>query len=463
MQSFSKLMEISNKVRKWLITNNKPYYYFCDYEPAGKTPDDELSESQRKVLYFKHGDLFYKDLIHMELISFIKSNYKDRDNFVLVCVPSSKIANNMIRYEVFSERVCEELWIENGYNHIEIIKEKWEKHKWNYTDDFVNNIRIDWEFFKDKYVILFDDVITKWNTINEMWNMLAWDDIWAKPIIAVSIWKTVRHSDTDPLINDDSNPFKWKNKIKINLKNRNKPKNVEWSKNNKVEDKWGNDFSFEDLETALRMDDIMSKVSEAEKNVKGKNIHVLFNSKTWKIVYKLYGVEFYEEQVKNVNGMIFPKTNIEEIWWVEYYKFGWDLYNFSDIIEWWNCYIPRPWAIKIDASYVPSIWKYYMNDEIVIGEEWRPLLKKDAVEFDWKYYLEKDDYRIEKWDDWKYYFKDMENFEYRFEEGYNYHKPSLYRVTLRQKPLKYERIFKLLIWLYFVVLIYLIIRFISNL
>ena len=230
MLNFSSLKKKSEEIKKWSITKEKPFYYFLDYERAWQLSNDELSEDQKKVLFFKHWDSYYINLVAEELIRFIKSNFKDRENFVLVCVPASKIADNILRYEDFSNYVCHELWIENGFNHIKILKEKAEKHKWNYSESFSDNIEIDWEFFKDKYVIIFDDVITKWETMNEMWNLLSWDEVQAKPFLAVTIGKTVRYTDTDPLLSNDDNPYIWEKRKKVKLMKKNL--NVKKSKTN---------------------------------------------------------------------------------------------------------------------------------------------------------------------------------------------------------------------------------------
>jgi predicted amidophosphoribosyltransferase len=78
----------------------------------------------------------------------------------LVCIPASSQAKTQARYEEFSERICNELGMINAYPHIKVVSEKEEKHLGG-TGINLDNLSFDEDFFKGRYVLLFDDVITK--------------------------------------------------------------------------------------------------------------------------------------------------------------------------------------------------------------------------------------------------------------------------------------------------------------
>ena len=82
----------------------------------------------------------------------------------LVCIPASSRAKNKARYEEFSNRICGELGMTNAYPHITVVSEKESKHTGG-TGLNIGNLSFDEEFFRDKYVLLFDDVITKGNSM----------------------------------------------------------------------------------------------------------------------------------------------------------------------------------------------------------------------------------------------------------------------------------------------------------
>lgn len=82
----------------------------------------------------------------------------------LVCIPASSRAKNKARYEEFSNRICGELGMTNAYPHITVVSEKESKYAGGPSLD-LSKLSFDEEFFRDKYVLLFDDVITKGNSM----------------------------------------------------------------------------------------------------------------------------------------------------------------------------------------------------------------------------------------------------------------------------------------------------------
>lgn len=78
----------------------------------------------------------------------------------LVCIPASSQIKTQARYEEFSNRICGELGLINAYPHISVVTEKEERRSGGTSID-TNKLSIDEDFFKGKYVLLFDDVITR--------------------------------------------------------------------------------------------------------------------------------------------------------------------------------------------------------------------------------------------------------------------------------------------------------------
>lgn len=80
----------------------------------------------------------------------------------LVCLPASTAAKNKARYEEFSQRLCDVTGMENAYNYIHIVKDGMsKKDPRNLTGRSIQpEVSLE-DWFNDKYVLLFDVVITK--------------------------------------------------------------------------------------------------------------------------------------------------------------------------------------------------------------------------------------------------------------------------------------------------------------
>lgn len=76
-----------------------------------------------------------------------------------VCIPASSQEMTERRYKVFSEKLCKVTGMINAFNHIKVTQAKAEKHNGG-TSFSQDMIEFDKDFFKNKYVLLFDDVIT---------------------------------------------------------------------------------------------------------------------------------------------------------------------------------------------------------------------------------------------------------------------------------------------------------------
>ena len=123
-------------------------------------PDKEISSERHehalKVLIRRLFFALQNDFSGSEYMSYL----------TFVCIPASTKAKNEARYRDFSERLCNVTCMENGFDHIHIVKDGLSKNSPdNTTGHSIQPIVKFDDWFKDKYVLLFDDVITKGNTM----------------------------------------------------------------------------------------------------------------------------------------------------------------------------------------------------------------------------------------------------------------------------------------------------------
>ena len=85
----------------------------------------------------------------------------------MVCLPASTNAKNVARYDDFSNRLCEETGMENAFAHVHIIQDGMsKKDPRNTTGRSIQPvIEYDKAYFKGRYILLFDDVVTKGGTM----------------------------------------------------------------------------------------------------------------------------------------------------------------------------------------------------------------------------------------------------------------------------------------------------------
>lgn len=149
----------------WLL-----YYYptTCDFEASESEWDDRYT-----VWDFKNDpEKGISEEDHEATLDEVIPQIKDKlvDTFgaeylqfiMLICLPASTKAKNQARYEEFSNRLCAETEMENGYPYVNIVKDGLPRHLTGQSVPPV--VEID-DRVKGKYVLLFDDVITKGRTM----------------------------------------------------------------------------------------------------------------------------------------------------------------------------------------------------------------------------------------------------------------------------------------------------------
>ena len=172
-----------NAVMSWLkpsCANMKcysMYYYYpttCDFEVSQYDWDirnliwnfkaNPLRQMSNETIIKLHEEAVSEIVVDMEKC--LKHFFGDDTRYLtLACVPSSKAVINHRRYKDFSEIICERTHMENGYQYIRITIDGEAKHVGGNNEAIYE---IDNEFFKDKNILIFDDVITSGRSMEQL-------------------------------------------------------------------------------------------------------------------------------------------------------------------------------------------------------------------------------------------------------------------------------------------------------
>lgn len=146
-------------------------------------------DAQELVLDFKNGDSDVQEIYIEQLILLLKRTFKDDlSRLTFVCIPASNTEDNESRYDFFSSAICENTGMNNAYGHIRILESATSKHLGGTSPQLI----FDSEYFKGKYVILFDDIITTGKTVFNMKQEL--EHFGAEVICAISFGITTQDS-----------------------------------------------------------------------------------------------------------------------------------------------------------------------------------------------------------------------------------------------------------------------------
>ena len=108
----------------------------------------------------------------------------------MVCIPASSSSKNEARFQDFSKRLCDMTGMNNAFSRINIINDRTATHT---GGDYSKNYTLDSSYFKDKYVIIFDDLITRGRSMIQMKRDL--ENCGAKVICGFSVGKTKHNRD----------------------------------------------------------------------------------------------------------------------------------------------------------------------------------------------------------------------------------------------------------------------------
>lgn len=154
----AKVDEITKRFWSKLIVSYVKYY------PLRVKNVGELQQTARQMVWdFKDGKN-YEEVAQMTA-KYLNENFGEQvKNIVFSCVPASTAEKNELRYKLFSERVCALSGAVNGYEHIKVLSNRLAIHEHRRDKEKaispVQVIDFDERFFKDKKVLVYDDILT---------------------------------------------------------------------------------------------------------------------------------------------------------------------------------------------------------------------------------------------------------------------------------------------------------------
>ena len=197
---------IPSKVERWETLSpfcKLKIKYLLDYYPTTVEfeADDDEWDDRWTVWIFKNDPGKTPEEAHQRVLNRVVPKFAGllKDTFgeeslkylTLVCIPASTDEKNNARYKEFSERLCQETGIENGFSHIHLTRDRVAKREGGNADDVsIANYSFDDSFFNGKRVILLDDIITKGNSMRIAKAKL--EKLGAQVICGLSVGKT-RH------------------------------------------------------------------------------------------------------------------------------------------------------------------------------------------------------------------------------------------------------------------------------
>lgn len=151
------------KIRSSIQNNNLKYYYMYDYFPKKKYGD---RDDQTLVFNLKNG-------INVEENAYLISRgllecFSNLSEYTIIPIAASNSYKNERRYKRLLEIICKNTGLKNGYYAIKILTETEAKHLTGKKNDLSSHIQIDSSLIKTDKIIIFDDVITKGESIENM-------------------------------------------------------------------------------------------------------------------------------------------------------------------------------------------------------------------------------------------------------------------------------------------------------
>lgn len=192
---------LPTKVKDWdALQNGMHYCYFLRYYPTTceiKATNKEWDD-RNTVWDFKNDPSKVSPEDHNKAMLWVVQNVKNKlietfDNeslklLTLVCIPASSKMITERRYKEFSSMLCKETGMDNSYSYINIIQDAPPKHLGGTGNP---TVEYNADFFKNKNIIIFDDVITSGKSMLRM--KLNMEQLGATVIAGISIGKTFHH------------------------------------------------------------------------------------------------------------------------------------------------------------------------------------------------------------------------------------------------------------------------------
>jgi hypothetical protein len=180
------------------------YNYLVDYHSYNGFGTYNLSPEEwdnREMIYnFKNNSELTDPISHRQamtkaielLLPLLERTFGDRlPLLTLVCIPASTAEKTAARFDEFSQQVCTSTGMGNAYSHIHVVVDGESKHL---GDSHLPQYSLDEDFFKDRLVLLFDDIMSTGGSISAFAEQMS--STGAKVVAAVVLGKTVgRHKD----------------------------------------------------------------------------------------------------------------------------------------------------------------------------------------------------------------------------------------------------------------------------
>lgn len=164
---------LKTKVASWAVMNGDFHYSYllnyypttCDFKASNEEWEDRwlvwnFKNTPGKTTIQNHNNALNLVIWRVKNLLITTFGQSSLKYITLVCIPASSADKTKARYEEFSKRLCDETGMSNAYYHMEVINSCAEKKFGGSGIDTIN-VSFDSDFFHGKYVILFDDIITK--------------------------------------------------------------------------------------------------------------------------------------------------------------------------------------------------------------------------------------------------------------------------------------------------------------
>lgn len=177
---------------------HKYYYDYYTYSLYKENATSSMWDTWRTVWHFKNDpsknvSVFEHDTALQKVINLVENTLRTTfgsktEYLTLVCLTASTQRKTELRYKDFAEKVCSDLKMANAYPHIKVVEDGSAKHD---GGDGSRKVSYDRNFFKDKYIILFDDVRTSGRSLEQERSIL--ESFGATVICAITIAQTTRN------------------------------------------------------------------------------------------------------------------------------------------------------------------------------------------------------------------------------------------------------------------------------
>lgn len=130
---------------------------------------------RRKVWRFKDGDAVECADTAVWVRDTLRVNIANLEDCALVCIPAATRESTEQRYGFFARLVCRLTGMSNGNEHISILADRlaYRNHKLSKSLMLPSLIKLSPRYFRNRRVVIFDDVITKGATLKLVHGLLT--------------------------------------------------------------------------------------------------------------------------------------------------------------------------------------------------------------------------------------------------------------------------------------------------